>query len=124
MPEPRAPMRPDLATGDKVSRNILRDLDKIQKLRPPKQLILVENLIYYIVISLRKTKTDNLLQTTTIWALINLLAVDEDISRHAMLSAGIPGVLYDIMASDTLAGSTRQYASELCHFLWYYAYVL
>ncbi len=34
-----------------------------------------------------------------------------------MLSAGVAGVLHDILSSDLLTGSTRQYASELCFYL-------
>lgn len=98
---------------------MLKDLEKIQSIKPPKQLMMCEALIFNIVFTLRKANDDHLLQTTAVWVLINLLRVDVEICRKAMLDSGVPSVLYSIMSGLHLSGATRQYASELCHYLWY-----
>lgn len=98
---------------------VLKDLEKVQKSKIPKQLILAENLIFNIVFTLRKSDGDHLLQTTSIWVLINLLRIDVIFCRKAMLDAGVPAVLFEIINTNTtMSTSTKQYFSELCHYLW------
>jgi len=104
--------------GEKGTRAVLKDLEKVQKCRPPKQLMLAESLVFNIVFTLRKSFDDHLLQTTAIWVLINLLRIEIELVRKAMIDAGVPAVLYEIMSSTSLSGAARQYASELCHYLW------
>ena len=106
-----------LVIGEKGVKALLKDLEKVQKCKPPKQLMLAESLVFNIVFTLRKSFDDHLLQTTSIWVLINLLQVEIDVVRKAMLDAGVPAVLYEIMSSVNLSGTARQYASELCHYL-------
>ena len=107
-----------LIVADKGVKAVLKDLEKVQKCVPPKQLMLAESLVYNIVFTLRKSTNDHLLQTTSIWVLINLLRIDVEIVRKAMIDAGVPAVLYEIMSNLNLSGATKQYASELCHYLW------
>ena len=74
-------------------------------------------LIYKVTSTLRHAEPDHLYQTTSIWVLINLFRMDPKSVKEIMIHSGIPGVLYDILHSRSLTGSTRQYASELCFYL-------
>ncbi len=114
------PSPPKLTTDNKIVQIILRDFEKVKKLKNNiDQLIKgTEILVHFIVTSIRRKTTDHLLQTTTIWVLINVLRLQPTVIRQIMLSAGVPGVLYEIMRSELLTGATRAYASELCFFLW------
>lgn len=119
-PKPRQP--PPLQTNNAKVNLILSALDKCQKSKsnnPEKRAQRIEKLIYDIVTSLRSQSrhSDHLLQTTSIWVLMQLLRLDSELSRDVMLRVGTAGVLYDIMKGGVLAGVTRQYATELCFYL-------
>jgi hypothetical protein len=107
--------------NNQVVKGILKDLERIKRLTAPKnhdkRTQHIEKLTFFIVQTLRRIHSDHLMQTTVIWVLINLLRLDFQFSRKVMVSAGVPGVLFDIMSSHVLSGATRQYASELCYFL-------
>ncbi len=111
------PIPPQLSIADKRVQNILRDLEKIKYSKPNKQFKKCESLIYYIVQSLRRAESDHLLHTAAVWALINIFRLFPENSKEFMLSAGVAAVLHDILSSNLLTGSTRQYASELCFYL-------
>eukprot|EP01038_Epipyxis_sp_PR26KG_P008285 gene8285-11215_t len=110
---------PQLSHSDRRVQSILRDLDKIKRTKPntQKQYQLGENLIYYVVQSIRHYLSDHLLQTTAIWTLINIFRISPTIFKKIMLRAGVASVLYEILSANLLAGATRQYASELCFYL-------
>ncbi len=105
--------------GDRTVGSILRDLERIKKItrNRKKMLMKSEYLINFIVLTLRKKHSDHLLQATTVWVLINILKIEPNHMKNVMLSAGVPGMLYDILKSEVLRGSTRHYASELCFFI-------
>lgn len=111
------PTPPNLSVADKRVQSILRDLEEIKYSKPGKQFKKCESLIYYIVQSLRRAESDHLLHTSAIFALINIFRLFPQNSKDTMLSAGVAAVLHDILVSDLLTGSTRQYASELCFYL-------
>jgi hypothetical protein len=114
------PIPPVLSTGEKKFQSFLRDLEKIKtSKRPHKQLKRSEDLIRRIVHALRKTSSDHLLYTTSIWVLINVFRMFPEPMKLLMLEVGVPGVLHDILSSGVLSGSMRQYTSELCFFLRY-----
>jgi hypothetical protein len=111
------PQLPRIAAGDRVVAIILTDLETIKKAKGKKKLENSQYLIHYISQQLRKsTAADSLLQTTAIWALINIFRSNPEDTRPILIQAGIPGVLLDIMRMG-LSGVSRQYASELCFFL-------
>ena len=115
----KTPELPRIAMGDKVVGIILTDLESIKKSRGQRQLEKSQYLIHYISQQLRKSQaSDNLLQTTAIWALINIFRINPEETRSIMLQAGIPGVLLDVIRGG-ITGVSRQYASELCFFLRY-----
>jgi len=101
-------------------KKILKHLDNINQTKSVhKRLKRCEALIYKISSALRHTEQDHLYQTTSIWILINVFRLDPPSVREIMIQAGIPGVLYEVLRSRLLTGSTRQYASELCFYLRY-----
>ena len=103
-----------------IINKMIAELDRLAlSKKKEKRIRRAEKLTLYVKAALRERGDDHLLQTTAIWALINIFRVDSDCARKMMLDAGIPSVLYDILSSHTLAGAARQYASELCFFLWY-----
>ncbi len=114
---PAIPTVPNIRVGDKIIRKILEDLHSIKKSKGNK-LKRCESLIFYIVTTLRKKQHDHLYQTTSVWALMNILKIDPKINRIVMLHAGVPSILHDFMRSQLLTKSTRQYTSELCYYLW------
>lgn len=110
-----------LTTGNRNVRKILEDLEKIRKLTKTAALSKLatkcEDLIYFVVNTVRNSDKDHLLETTVIWVLINLLRFEPVSTKRIMMSAGVPGILHNILASPLLTGATRSYASELCYFL-------
>jgi hypothetical protein len=111
------PIAPDLSTGDKRVYIILRDLEKIKLSKRKKQLKRCQNLIFYIANALRKAEHDHLLHATAIWALINVFRIYPQDTKPTMLEAGVPGILYNVIKSSSISGTSRQYASELCFYL-------
>lgn len=112
------PELPRLAVGDKVVGILLKDLELVKKSRGSKRIEKAEYLINYIAHELRKSKSsDHLLQTTSIWVLINLFRLEPEETRPLMLSSGVPGALLDMLRGQQITGVSRQYASELCFFL-------
>lgn len=112
------PLPPQLTRGDRKVQSLLRDLEKIKtSKRFHKQLKRSDALIHNVVQILRKADSDALLYTTSIWILVILFRLIPDNIKEIMLSAGVPGVLHNILQSGTLTGSMRQYTSELCFFL-------
>ena len=117
---------PAMAPGSKlptaqtsaIINKIMVELDKLAHAeKKDKRIKRAEKLTLYVKNALRERGEDHLLQTTAIWALINIFRVDADSARRMMLDAGIPSILYDILSSQTLTAASRQYASELCFFL-------
>jgi hypothetical protein len=111
------PTVPRLDAGNKRVHSILRDLEKIRNSKKSKQVKRCDFLIHYIAQSLRKCPEDHLLHTTAIWVLITIFRLFPVQTKDIMISAGIPGQLFDIMKTGTLNGSSKQYASELCFYL-------
>jgi hypothetical protein len=114
---PPIPNVPNILVGDKIIRKILHDLESIKNSKKNK-LKRCELLIFYIVSTLRKEQHDHLYQTTSVWALMNILKIDPKVNRIVMLHAGVPSILHNFMRSKLLTKSTRQYTSELCYYLW------
>lgn len=108
-----------LSKSNKTAKIILKDLSDIKKMKKQgaKKNQKIEKLIFFIVQTLRRLDPDHLIETTSIWVLINLVEVNASFSRKVMMAAGIPGVLYGILNSHSLAGATRKYASDLCMYL-------
>ena len=112
------PVPPKLSSGDARVQGFLRDLEKIKTTqRHRKKLKRCETLIYRVVQSLRKTKTDHLLYTTAVWTLVQIFRLFPETMKEVMLAAGVPALLYEVLHSGLLSGSMRQYTSELCFFL-------
>jgi hypothetical protein len=66
-----------------IINKILKDLDVLMKNRNfEKRSQKSRELVIFIVSSLRRRDSDHLLQTTAIWALINICRVDADSSRY------------------------------------------
>lgn len=108
-----------LSKSNKTAKIILKDLADIKKMKKQgaKKNQKIEKLIFFIVQTLRRLDPDHLIETTSIWVLINLIEISAAFARKAMMAAGIPGVLYGILNSHSLAGATRKYASDLCMYL-------
>lgn len=64
-----------------IINKILKDLDHILKNKTEKRLQKSKEIIVYIVYSLRHRSDDHLLQTTAIWALINVFRMDSEKTR-------------------------------------------
>ncbi len=112
------PELPRIAVGDKVVGIILTDLESLKRSKGIRQIEKSQYLINYIAQELRRcSSSDHLLQTTSIWVLINIFRLLPEDSRSFMLTSGIPGALLDMMKSGNITGVSRQYASELCFFL-------
>ena len=79
-----------------------------------------EEFIRFILNIMKKRKSDNLLQSTSIWALLSLvnIHVDTHVIVQLMLRAGVSIVLYDMIKYEELAPPTRKYASDLISILW------
>jgi len=110
---------PQLIVNDKTAHRILTDFDKVKKYSGNKRIRKSEDLIFHIVCLVRKKEVDHLLQTTIIWVLINLLSKNPLTIRSIMLRAGVPTILHGFLSGQDLATTTKQYASELCLYLWY-----
>ena len=108
-----------LSKSNLTAKTILKDLSDVKKIKKlsTKKNQKIEKLIFFIVQTLRRLAADHLIETTSIWVLINLIEENAEFSRKVMLHAGVPGVLYGILNSHTLAGATREYASQLCTYL-------
>ena len=112
------PTAPRLHMGNKLVSEILRNLEKAQRSKVEKRPQRIEKLVHMITYQLKRAHAgDHLLQTTSIWALINVYRLEPEVSKEIMMFLGVPGVLVDILKSGLLSGATRQYASELCYFL-------
>ena len=73
---------PPINVSKPVINKILKDLDVLLKLRnPEKRLQKSRELIIFIVSSLRHRGSDHLLETTAVWALINICRADGGDSR-------------------------------------------
>lgn len=109
--------RPNSFTaGDKVVDSMLKQYEKVKNGKTNQHKI--DALINFIAIELRKAAfNDHLLQTTSIWILLNIYTIDSKNSRSMMLKAGVPGVLVDIMKSKLITGVSYEYASKLCFYL-------
>ena len=93
-----------LSKSNLTAKTILKDLSdvkKIKKLSTKKNQKRIEKLIYFIVQTLRRLTADHLIETTSIWVLINLIEENAEFSRRVMLHAGVPGVLCGILNSHT-----------------------
>ena len=93
------PQPPVLTTGHKIVQILLRDLEKARKCtsKPEKLLARCEDLIFFVVSEMRKSLGDHLLQTTTVWVLINILRLEPILTRQIMITNGVPGILYEIL---------------------------
>jgi hypothetical protein len=104
--------------NDKVVRSLLQSMDHILEKNCQHRSKKCNALIHDVAHELRKSSSsDHLLQTTAIWVLINIYKLNHYEIYNMMLSAGIPGVLLDIMKSGHIVGTSRDYARELCMFL-------
>lgn len=108
-----------LSKSNKTAKIILKDLADIKKMKKQggKRNQKIEKLVFFIVQTLRRLDPDHLIETTSIWVLINLIEISAAFSRKVMMASGVPGVLYGILNSHSLAGATRKYASDLCMYL-------
>ncbi len=108
-----------ISKSNLTAKTILKDLTDVKKIKKlnTKKNQKIEKLVFFIVQTLRRLTADHLIETTSIWVLINLIEENAEFSRKVMLHAGVPGVLYGILNSHTLAGATREYASQLCTYL-------
>lgn len=118
---PSIPGRIQNAQG--VSHTLLTQYESISKRKNSKKRDkMLEGLIHHIVHVLRRSRGENLLQTTAIWILSSILRLeggdDANFQKNIMVAAGIPGVVHDILLENKMSGSTREYASELCFYLW------
>lgn len=94
------PIAPSLTEGNKTVQLILHDLDKAKKCssNPAKLRSRCEDIVFLAVSVMRKSIGDHLLQTTVVWALINILRLDPTISKNIMLLNGVPGILHQILS--------------------------
>ena len=116
---------PKIVLNNESVQHILREMDKIKRSSRAKKIAKCESLILFMVCSVRKKQADHLLQTTIIWALVNILKINVNLIRNLMLQAGVPVILSEILRGRNLTRTVQEYASELCTFLWFvtpYAY--
>jgi hypothetical protein len=107
-----------LSKSNKTAKIVLKDLADIKKMKKgAKKNQKIEKLIFFIVQTLRRLECDHLIETTSIWVMINLIEVNAGFAKRVMMNSGVPGVLYSILNSHSLAGATRKYASDLCMYL-------
>lgn len=111
---------------DKTLKRILKQVEKIKKMKSGEiRDQRMEEFIRFVLEMMKKRRTDNLLQSTSIWALLSLVSVDRD--RYAtvqvMLKAGVSAVLYDMIKYEQLAPPTKKYASDLISLLWCVCYM-
>jgi hypothetical protein len=107
------------SSKDKTLNRILKQVEKIKKLKAgDARDRRMEEFIRYVLDTMKKRKSDNLLQSTSIWALLSLVSVDRRATVQIMLKAGVSIVLYDIIKLEHLAAPTKKYASDLISILW------
>lgn len=109
--------------GMKVKRDssmnkILKIVHQLKSLSSQKRCEKYEELIRYIMSIMLEKKSDSLLQTTSLWSLLNLIQLDSNYTIQIMLKVGLPGVLYEILKGDNQSEHTKQYASQLISALW------
>jgi hypothetical protein len=103
---------------DKNLQKILKSVNKIKALSPSERYQKYEELIRYILAIMIDKKHDTLIQTTSLWSLLNLLQLDYDFNIQIMLRVGVPSVLHEILKHDTQPVHTKAYASQLISALW------
>lgn len=104
---------------DKTLKRILKHVEKVKRLeRGVTRKIKMEEFVRFILGAMHKRRSDNLLQTTAIWALLSLISMDQEDCIEVMLRAGVSTVLYNIMKFEKLSPPTKKYASDLISLLW------
>jgi hypothetical protein len=78
-----------------------------------------EKLIRFIIDKIKERQNDILLQTTSVWILLNLAKLPFINAIEIMLRTDIASMLYNILKDPLIPNHTKAYASELCHLLWY-----
>ena len=104
---------------EKTLNRILKQVEKIKKMKPGEvRDKKMEEFIRYVLTTMKKRSQDNLLQSTSIWALLSLVSVDQYATVQVMLKSGVSIVLYDMIKHENLAAPTKKYASDLISILW------
>ena len=103
---------------DKNLQKILKSVNRIKALTPHDRAHKYEELIRYILAIMIDKKHDTLIQTTSLWSLLNILQLDYEHNLQIMLRVGVPSVLHEILKYETQADHTKAYASQLISALW------
>ena len=113
------------AETNEIVHLLLDEYKQIMKINSTKKQLLLnefENLTYKIVYTLRKSSYDHILMTTSLYILINILKnsnIDHTVMKNKMIHAGVQNILINILSKESIAiESTKQYANELCFYLW------
>ena len=105
---------------DKSLKRILKQVEKVKKMKSGDlRNQRMEEFIRFVLDVMKKRRSDNLLQSTSIWALLSLVSVDRRAAVQVMLKSGVSAVLYDMIKHEHLSPPTRKYASDLISLLWY-----
>jgi len=108
----------DDLSQDKTLNRILKQVEKIKKMKGGDvRDRRMEEFIRFVLQIMKKRRSDNLLLSTSIWALLSLVSVDRRATVQVMLKAGVSIVLYDIVKHEQLAPPTKKYASDLISIL-------
>jgi hypothetical protein len=104
---------------DKTLKRILKQVEKVKKmasgeLRDQR----MEEFIRFVLDMMKKRRSDNLLQSTSMWALLSLVSIDRHATVQVMLKAGVSAVLYDMIKYEQMPPPTKKYASDLISLLW------
>ena len=111
------PERPSEIHSDKAVRRILKTLNKLRSSKAADRIKKCEELTRFITKTMKDRMHDDLLQTTALWSLLNLLRMNTKSIQPIMLRCGVPGVIYDVM-SMSRPQHTSHYSSQLCTLLW------
>lgn len=109
----------DTVSKDKTLSRILKQVEKIKKMKGGElRDQRLEEFIRFVLQMMKKRRSDNLLQSTSIWALLSLVPIDRQATVKVMLKAGVSIVLYEMIKFENLASPTKKYASDLISILW------
>jgi len=107
------------SSKDKSLKRILKQVERVKKMKSGDlRNQRMEEFIRFVLDTMKKRRSDNLLQSTSIWALLSLVSVDRHAAVQVMLKAGVSAVLYDMIKHEHLPPPTKKYASELISLLW------
>lgn len=107
--------------GDTIVHHILEELDHVKatssSVTNGSDLQRSKALIHHCARLLKTNMSDHLIATTTVWVFVSLIRLDGRL-HSALLDAGVPGLLGDLLRSPHVTGAARAYSQELTTAMW------